>query len=136
MIYLVEDKPNKIDYALLDRAILFASEYLKLQEDLFVEVIFEFDPHDPNSCGSSDIEDDIAKIWINPRMKKQDIVVTLFHEMVHIQQITSNRLEIGEWPVPSKWMGEFVIANYKDLPWEIEAYRLEEDMMKQFGEVR
>lgn len=136
MIYLVEDKPAKISIGLLDRAVLFAFEYLKLPEDLIIEIVFEDDPHDPYYCGSSDMEEGVGQIWINPKLKKKDIIATLFHEMVHVRQISEGSLEIGEWPVPSKWKGEFVVATYKDLPWEKEAYFLEEQLVTLFGEMK
>lgn len=135
MIYITDNKPRKISYTLLDRAVLFSVDFLRIRDNLVLEIIFENEDGSSTYCGSSDVEGRVAKIWINPKMKKRDILVTLFHEMVHIQQILSKRLVVGCWHSPARWLGEEIIANYNDLPWEVEAYQLEEDMMNQFEEI-
>lgn len=133
MIYIVDGKPARISYSLLDEVVLLGAEYLKLPKRIKIEIIFE-KIDDIYQCGYSDIEDGVAKMWVNSNMPEDQIIATILHEMVHIQQMKSKKLVIGNWPTPSKWCGEYVIANYLELPWEVEAYRLEEEMLSLYNE--
>jgi hypothetical protein len=122
MYYVTYDKPSKISNELMDRAILFASEFLEMDETIEVDFgdVFEDD-----RCGYCDYDEDGVTIYIKPTMKKKDIIVTLFHEMVHARQFVQKQLTPGEGNKPSRWMGEECSLPYLDTPWEREAYELE-----------
>jgi len=131
-MYTVYGKPRKISTELLDRALVFASEFLDLDTDLDIDFEDEFDK---GKCGYCDIDDGHITVFINPKMTKKEIVATLFHELVHARQIVRKEL-VPQDGLPSKWMGRIFRDHfempYEELPWEKEAYHLEDQMMRSF----
>ena len=134
MIYEVENIPKKVPLDLLDRAMAFASDFLELDVDLLVS----FQSLKKHQCGFCDYSNDCdydydqdeVVITIAKRLSVHEIIVTLFHEMVHVKQYSEGRLEqIGVW------LGQKYDCDYADLPWEIEAHETEQIMMEQFGKL-
>lgn len=124
MIYEVNNTPKKLDTALLDKAVSFACDYL----DLDVDLTIEFESLKRHQCGFCDYDDDEVIVTIAKRLSLHEMIVTLFHELIHVQQYASGRLQHG-----SKWLGKVYKCAYEELPWEIEAHELESVMMKEFG---
>jgi hypothetical protein len=128
MFYEVVNKPKKIEENLLDRALTFACDYLNIDVDL----VIEFETLKTNECGfclyDSCDEGEEVIITIAKRLSLREMIVTLFHEMVHVQQYVSGRLEHG-----SKWLGKVYECSYAELPWEVEAHLIEQEMMEKFG---
>jgi hypothetical protein len=124
MIYEIINKPKKLDTALLDRAVSFACDYLCLDMDF----IIEFETLYAHQCGFCDYDDEIV-ITIAKRLSPIDIIRTLFHELVHLKQYVDGRLVNGS---PNTWKGHVYTETYTNLPWEIEAFDLEEKMMIEF----
>lgn len=122
MYYVTYGKPKKISDKLMDRAILFASEFLELNET--IEVDFE-DVIEKGQCGYCDYDEDGITVFINSRMKISQIIITLFHEMVHAKQFIRGELITGEGKLPSRWLGDECNLPYLETPWEREAYELE-----------
>jgi len=61
---------------------------------------------------------------INTTVSLADIAYTVFHEMKHVEQLTSGKLQ----HIDGKclWLGEdYTDTAYFDRPWEIEAYKFE-----------
>lgn len=134
MLYYISNMPkSKISFALLDDVVAFGYDYLGIDDNLELEISFigNFEKH---LAGDSDIneEDNIAEININNKLSRKEIIATIFHELVHIKQILRKELIIGEGLEPSKWYGKKYVGNYTLLPWEEEAYRLENEMMRIF----
>lgn len=125
MIYEIINPPKRLDTALFDRAVSFAVDYLNIDLDLVVE----FQTLPKGQCGVCDYDDDETSVIISKRMGRDDIIRTLFHEMVHVKQYADGRLESGS---PQRWLGSTYDCDYSELPWEIEAFELEEKMMKAF----
>ena len=65
-------------------------------------------------------------IEIDKKLNLKDMVLTICHEMVHVKQYVRNELGIND-----NHDGQ----NYFELPYEKEAYRLQETLLKQFKEV-
>lgn len=124
MIYEVNNVPKKLDIALLDKAVSFACDYLGLDVDLTIE----FESLKKHQCGFCDYDEDEVIVTIAKRLSLREMIVTLFHELVHVQQYASGRLEHG-----GKWLGKVYDCAYIELPWEIEAHKLEGVMMEKFG---
>jgi hypothetical protein len=122
MYYVTYDKPKKISDALMDRAILFACEFLEMDETLEVDFGEKFED---DRCGYCDYDEDGVTIYIRPQMKKSQIIITLFHEMVHARQFVLGQLVPGEGKKLSRWMGKEYSVPYLETPWEQEAYELE-----------
>jgi len=123
MIYEVENLPKKLSADLLDRAVAFAAEFLGLDVDLLIE----FETLKKHQCGFCDYDEDEVIITIAKRLSLKEMIVTLFHEMIHVKQYADGRLE-----QISIWMGEKFDCAYEDLPWEIEAHAIEKEMMEKF----
>jgi Zn-dependent peptidase ImmA (M78 family) len=123
MIYEVINQPKKIETALLDRAVFFASKYLSIDIDLTIK--FETLKH--YQYGLCDYDEDEVTITIAKRLSPKDVVRTLFHELVHVQQHSEGRLEYG-----NIWLGEKIEGTYEDYPWEIEAFEVEQKMIDEF----
>lgn len=74
------------------------------------------------------------KLGINHRLTPGEIFEVICHEMVHIEQYVSKRLRtIREGELMGNfWYGEFVSTTdvgYFDLPWEKEAYTVQDDLL-------
>jgi hypothetical protein len=123
MIYEAINQPKKLETDLLDRAVLFACKYLKIDLDL----VIEFETLSKGQYGFCDFDEDETIITLAKRLSVKDAIRTLFHELVHVKQHVDGRLERGYI-----WCGRVYECDYTELPWEIEAYDLEEKMMEQF----
>ena len=126
MIYEVYNKPERIEIALLDEAISFACDYLHVD----IDVVLEFKKLKKHVCGFCDYEGDDVVITLSRRLNTNDVVRTLFHEMVHVKQHHDGRLVHGR---PSMWMGVPHTEIYENLPWELEAFDLENKMVELFS---
>lgn len=133
MLYYISDIPkNRISFDLLDEVVAFGYEYLGIDDDLELEIVFtsEFEKY---QTGDSDINDDgIAEINVSKRLSRKEIIATIFHELVHIKQMHRKELIMGEGFEPSTWYGKGYVGYYELLPWEEEAFRLENEMMSRF----
>lgn len=130
MIYFIDNLPKRFKSVNFDEMILFAHDFLSLQDDLHLEI--EFIDLPKHMHGEADFEDDVATISLQKRIKLSDLIPTIFHEMVHIKQIVEGDLVVGADGSRAKWKGEHVQCEYYDFPWEVEAFQLEEKMMKLF----
>lgn len=133
MLYYISDIPkNRISFDLLDEVVAFGYEYLGIDDDLELEIVFtsEFEKY---QTGDSDINDDgIAEINVSKRLSRKEIIATIFHELVHIKQMHRKELIMGKKFEPSTWYGKGYVGYYELLPWEEEAFRLENEMMSRF----
>ena len=90
-------------------------------------------------CNGDDehVEVELARQDGEGRIPKKDLLINIAHELVHAQQMASGRLvnkgfvfrddNLGVLTTKQIFDGqEYVGVNYKDQPWEIEAYKLEE----------
>lgn len=123
MIYEVENLPKRVSVDVLDSALSFASNFLELDIDL----VLEFESLKKHQCAFLDYDEGEVTITIAKRLSLQELIRTLFHEMVHVKQYADGRLEhVGVW------MGQKYDCDYVDLPWEQEAFYLEQIMYEQF----
>lgn len=125
MIYEIVNKPKKIDTALLDRAVSFSCDYLQLE----VDFILTFKSLRNNVYGFCDYDEDEVIITIAKRLSANNTIRTLFHELTHIKQYTDGHRETGH---PNVWRGNCFYGPYESLPWEIEAFEMEEKIMEAF----
>jgi hypothetical protein len=125
MIYELNNEPKKLSIDLLDRAVAFAADFLGIDVDLSIE----FETLKNHQCGFCEYDEDEVVITLAKRLSVREIIATLFHEMIHVKQYIDGRLEEG-----SKWMGEVYDCAYDELPWEQEAFEIEQIMMEKFGD--
>jgi len=132
MIYEVEGRTKNISLALLDKVLCFAQDYLGIKETAVLTIKFSrgLDEHVCGYCDEVDIDEDWVEVELNTTLKRESMIATIFHEMVHVQQILTKRLVQGS---PSTWNGIEYGNDYSELPWEIEAYDLEEKMVREFN---
>ena len=131
MYYSTFGKPKKVSNPLMDKMVVFASDFLELDNDITVDFEDDFE----ETAGWCSYDEDGVTIGINPTMSRTEICKTLFHEMVHAKQYVRGDLISGVGNKPSRWKGKYVIAvqNYWDLPWEKEAYETENAMWDIFS---
>lgn len=74
-----------------------------------------------------DCEDREFQLEIDQRLKGEDLLTCVFHEMVHVKQGVRNELKDVSY-LEKKWKGETYVNIEYDYnhPWEEEAYRLQE----------
>ncbi len=66
------------------------------------------------------------EIDIDRRLKGEDLLTTVFHEMVHVKQAVRK-----EHPINSI-ISYSTHEEYINLPWEIEAYRVQEEILEEW----
>jgi hypothetical protein len=124
MIYEVEKCPERIPLDLLDRAVLFATRFLDIE---CKNLVIEFKRLKKHQRGFCDYDDEEVTITISSGLSCNESMTTLFHEMVHVKQHMDGRLKNGYI-----WLGKTYDCSYDELPWEQEAYQLENEMIKDF----
>lgn len=67
-------------------------------------------------------------IEIDKKQSLKDFVTTIVHEMIHVKQWVRNEMDDGCSGKPARWKSKIIPADtdYYDLPWEKEAYRLQD----------
>ena len=80
-----------------------------------------------NAVGYCMMQDDnrTYEIEVDKKLDIEEMIVTVCHEIVHVKQYARNELGIND-----KNDGQ----NYFDLPYEKEAYKLQEILLKQYQE--
>lgn len=66
------------------------------------------------------------EIEVDSKQGLNDFVTTICHEMVHLKQYARNEMNGEDW----RWKKSRVAKNtpYMDLPWEKEAYKLQDEL--------
>lgn len=130
MIYEVYDKPADVSYEKLDAIIYHACKELDINAE--IEIMFE-DLHPV--AGNCDVEDGVIELRINKKILRQgdELALTIFHELVHAKQILDGRLVQGDGLTPSSWCGIIYTCSYDKLPWEVEAYYMEKQLLESFN---
>jgi len=78
------------------------------------------------------------EIQIDKTLRGDDFITAITHEMVHVKQHAKGELKDTDQLVLKKWKGEEFIAmystvdEYMSLPWEEEAYRMQEELLESF----
>lgn len=134
MIYELYDNPEWCTFELMDSILIHANHTLNFLKDSYFVIEFT---DDVNGDGNCDMEDNIVEINVNNKLSKQDAIITIFHELVHAEQIMKGKLVVGDGLTPSKWYDTIYRSTYRELPWEVEAFKLEKQLMETFnGEAR
>lgn len=73
------------------------------------------------------------EIRIRKTLADSEIILTVVHEMVHVKQMARGELkEVYRGGHRQVWKGKNVDKNYKDQPWEKEAYNLQTQLAKEY----
>ena len=117
---------NKKQQRTIEDALWFAKSYLlprhKIDE---IEIESVWDLCADGDC--YDADDRSYIIRVNKDLSKEDLLTTIFHEFVHIKQ-----------HIKKEFGGDiFELSNqeveYEDRPYEIEAFRLEQEMLEEYN---
>ena len=118
MLYELHGCRNK---KAIDHAMSFVSTLLNIPENVYIYIYFK---QSPSAGGCIDMEDDGEyhqfEIDINNKQPLEEMVATLFHEMKHVEQTATGRLDQTIWEGVSH-----KDTPYEDRPWEKEAYEFE-----------
>ena len=70
------------------------------------------------------------EIEIDKKQSIKDLVTTICHEMVHVKQYAKNQMDDGIRSGVARWKNRTVSfdTEYYDLPWEKEAYAMQENL--------
>ena len=119
---------NKKRQRTIEDALWFAKSYL-LPRHKIDEIEIESWKDLPHDGDCYDADDRSFIIRVNKDLSKEDLLTTIFHEFVHIKQHIKK--EFGD--------DVFGISNeevaYMDRPYEIEAFRLEKEMLEEYNNV-
>jgi hypothetical protein len=110
-------------------AVRAVNRHLDLSLDF--EVRFRGDKHSYTDDWFSD--ENIYTVGIQRGLSQLHTFYTVFHEMKHVEQFATGRLEHA-WGGGHHWEGDFVPAatSYFDRPWEIEAFQFERHVDSMF----
>lgn len=107
----------------IDDAMSFVINHLDLPDNVWVDIFVR--SGEDNSCGGAvDLEEDEGyhcfEVDINSKLSRDEMIVTLFHEMKHVEQTANGRLDQTIWEGK-----DYSNVAYLDRPWEKEAYEFE-----------
>jgi len=123
-----DEVPQTLNISLVDKAICFTMDKLTFNDSI-VTIDFSED-FSEGQCGFADYDEDEYVVYLNPVLNFEQLVRTLFHELVHIHQYMVGKLShVGGQSV---WYGQKYDCDYEDLPWEVEAFKLEEKLFEEF----
>ena len=115
---------------IVNRAAEFAWKYLMPRvKNCFVDIEIKKIKDAQGYCVESN--DRIFEIEIDQRLKGDDLLTCVFHEMVHVKQGIRGELKDVSY-IATKWKGEEYLNLIYDVehPWEEEAYRLQEVILE------
>jgi len=134
MIYFTEKIPKILNKGGIIAAIDWAMNYLNLPENTHVNFKWKNLDNFGETWDEEFFNDDYYKIFnveINKGLDQRDCVLTLFHELTHVKQISDNRLKyVNNVPY---WNGKSYDDKYYNQPWEFEAEHNCLMMMKKFN---
>ena len=119
---------NKKRQRTIEDALWFAKSYL-LPRHKIDEIEIESWKNLPHDGDCYDADDRSFIIRVNKDLSREDLLTTIFHEFVHIKQ-----------HIKKEFGGDvFGISNeevaYMDRPYEIEAFRLEKELLEEYNNV-
>ena len=127
MIYEI-DGGTKKQRKVIDLSMDFVDPLLNIPDNVFVEIVLM--KCASSGCIDMEEEDGIHSflVEINNKQSLEEIAATIFHELKHVEQTTSKRLD------QCRWDGvDHSNTPYIDQPWEIEAYGFEEETCRQWA---
>ena len=127
MIYYAEE--GVLSVWQLDSAICFAADNLDLPENISIDIQYiDGKSNLWGSCDQEELDNLEFVIEINKDLTTNDMIETLFHELVHVKQIASKQYNVDN----KTWNNIVYNCNYNELPWEIEAFYLQEKLADEY----
>jgi len=131
MLYEVENIPESVTFEQLDSVISFTLNALDFDCDS--QLVIEFDDTmEVGQCGFFEYDEDELLISISHLLQGEEMLRTIIHELVHARQILTGQYVPGEGRKAGTWEGVTYDCDYMNLPWEKEAYALEETIYESY----
>jgi len=132
MIVLNIDGGTRKEQRMVHDAFNFALKYLMPRKrNLTIDISVTDIPDDADAYHCC-IEKGQHEIEVQTGLIEEDFITAIFHEMVHVRQ--HERGDLKDHGIRKAWKGEEYFGiydtteTYMNLPWEEEAYRLQEEM--------
>lgn len=131
MLLSVNKVPKKLGTDTLNKVLDFAEKYLKLNPNLEIHIDFIRTKKFLGQYEGIDEHGETHYIDINEGESQEDIIRSIFHELVHVRQTNDGDLSLDG----NSWKGflyrtKEMEVEYDHLPWEKEAAELEEKMWR------
>ena len=131
MLLSVNKVPKKLGSDTLNKVLDFAEKYLKLNPKLDIHIDFIKTKKFLGQYEGIDEHGETHFIDINETQSQEDIIRSIFHELVHVRQTDDGDLSLDG----NSWKGFLYRTkerevDYDHLPWEKEAAELEETMWR------
>jgi len=131
MLLSVNKVPKKLGTDTLNKVLDFAEKYLKLNPKLEIHIDFIRTKKFLGQYEGIDEHGETHFIDINESESQEDIIRSIFHELVHVRQTDNGDLSLDG----NSWKGflyrtKEMEVEYDHLPWEKEAAKLEEKMWR------
>ena len=137
-MYYVYNPHPLINDQEFDSLMAFCFDFLEIDTNpAFDMIVFDFDHvSNPPSTGyfDYDVDEKELQITIDKSLNKDEMIRTIFHEMVHLSQFLNGLYIPGHDDIGGSWNNIIYTCQYKDLPWEQDAYH-KEDLMYRTYEV-
>ena len=125
---------NKDKRVIAENAVIWSIKKLGLSRLSSLNIDVKLKKMKEGEFGYCSIGDTIREfsLDINSNVSIKDLVATIIHEMVHVRQFARKEMDTDGM----RWKSRNIPENtdYMDLPWEKEAYRLEEKYVKEIWE--
>lgn len=115
----------------VEKAMTLVDSLLNLPENVWVNIEFTEPMSDGSNGGCVECEEEdgyvVFDLDINKKQSVEQIVITLLHEMKHVEQYAQGRLGQDHWlslPKPA--------LPYEERPWEQEAFEFEKQAYERF----
>ena len=111
----------------------FTSKYFKRFKSFTIEIdLLEIDGKVNGWCYEQ--EPKYCCVEIDKRQKGDDFITCVLHELIHVKQYFKKELRDING-VEMRWKGEtHICIDYYNLPWEKEAYQMQEVLLKEYKE--
>lgn len=140
MIYCTVNGGNKNERTLIEDAFHFAvGELMPKKRNLDVEIWLTDMPYDDADGYHLHVDKYEHNIELQTGLIEEDLITALFHEMVHVRQ--HERGQMKDKGIIKVWNGDEYLSlystvdEYMRLPWEAEAYMLQEEMYEKWNTV-
>lgn len=137
MLHVSIDGGSSKERQILYDAYFFAlKELMPRKQNLDVEITLTDIEGDADGF-HMEVERGVHEIELQQGLIEEDMITALFHEMVHVRQHCRGWLK-DKGPI-KVWKGDEWIAAYSTvdeymaLPWEAEAYKLQEEMYEKWN---
>ena len=101
---------------------------------LYIQTVLSKIKNADGYCSMEDDEKRTFTIEVDKTLKLRQLIMTLIHEMVHVKQFARN--EMNDYLVNGRyrWKSKTISQNtpYEKMPWEREAFRLQEKLTDEF----